>query len=211
MEASVRLREKRWVMAKKKAIRAKKAEEDCIAAGLPPKRQTQRMAEISSDSEPDEDRPGAAHKGDHDPARPRWTRIHPSEDLMGCSVYTHFLQYAWAHRPEALLEQDFWPAVQAEARSFNEQDGWWPHILWQALFGEWCGATAVVHHSEYGLPNGNNAQTHPHSRGVYSSKCALSFGSVLVYRGAPDGTPDTKCFSDRFGRLSAQWCDDTPC
>ena len=48
------------------------------------------------------------------------------------------------HRPAALSAHDFWPTVRAETQSFTEQDGWWPHILWQALFGEWCGGSAVV-------------------------------------------------------------------
>ena len=70
--------------------------------------------------------------------------MHPIEDPTGCSLYTHFLQYAWMHKPETLLERDFWPAVQTEAQSFTKHEGWWPHILWQALFGEWCGGSAVV-------------------------------------------------------------------
>ena len=49
----------------------------------------------------------------------------------------HFLQYAWVHKPDALLERDFWPAVQTEVQSFTKHEGWWPHVLWQALFGEW--------------------------------------------------------------------------
>ena len=44
MEASVRLREKRRAMARKKAIKAKKAEEKRIAAGLPPARLARHMA-----------------------------------------------------------------------------------------------------------------------------------------------------------------------
>ena len=59
-------------------------------------------------------------------------------------MYTYFLQYMWLHKPDALLDRDFWPAVQLEAQSFTEHDGWWPHVLWQALFGEWCGGSAVV-------------------------------------------------------------------
>ena len=144
MEASVRLREKRRARAKKKALQAKKAEAERLAAGLPPKRPTWNGAEASSDSESEADHSGVAHKGDHDPGWPRWTRVHPTEDPKGCSVYMCFVQYAWAHRPAALPESDFWPLVQREARSFTEHEGWWPRTLWQALFGEWCGGSAVV-------------------------------------------------------------------
>ena len=80
MEASVRLREKRRAMARKKATKAKKKEEERVAAGLPPTRPARYMTEMSSDSESDEDRPGASRKGDHTPARPRWTRVHPVAD-----------------------------------------------------------------------------------------------------------------------------------
>ena len=122
MEASVRLREKRRSMARRRAIKAKKAEEKRVAAGLPPTRPARYMAEMSSDSESDEDRSGIGRKGDHDPARPRWTRVHPAGVPSGCSLYTSFLQYVWLHKPDVLLDCDFWPAVQLEAQSFTDHD-----------------------------------------------------------------------------------------
>ena len=144
METSAKAGEKQKAMAKKKALEAKKAEAARVAAGQPPTKLAKHQKETVSDSDSDEESSDAAHKEGGEAARPRWTRLHPIEDQTRCSMYTRFAQYAWAHVPLVSSVEDFWRRVHTAARTFTSDDGWWPHIMWQALLGEWCGPTAVV-------------------------------------------------------------------
>ena len=87
-------------------------------------------------SDSDKEVPRAARGSSGKPVPPTWTRLFGPDGVQHGSVLTRFAQSVWLHEPRATDANQFWPSIQFATATFSENDGWWPHIMWQELYGQ---------------------------------------------------------------------------
>ena len=111
---------------------------------MQPRAQESAGSALASESASDDKGPMTAREKKGEESAPVWTRLLRPDTLQCGSILTRFARAVWLHAPLTSDPALFWSGLRRQVAGFDGNEGWWPHVFWQELCGQWCQSMVVI-------------------------------------------------------------------